>query len=171
VNWFKDNPLTIFMGIWYWHPSKGGTPHRKDEHMACDVEVCSLELLMLKALNKLQISTSGKTLYIFFNLLKGHIILECGLYMFCEVLTICKSICYSMSSFVFAQFSCCTWKEIRSYGFVHGKEKNGAPLERKLKPLGKGITIIIMRLPHSTPCIAWALIPIMPSSLGALPYT
>lgn len=61
MNWFKDNPLTIIMGIGYWHPSKGGTPHRKDEHMACDVEVRSLEeLLMLKALKKLQISTSGR---------------------------------------------------------------------------------------------------------------
>jgi hypothetical protein len=158
VNWFKDNPLTIIMGIGYWHPSKGGTPHRKDEHMACDVQVGSLELLMLKALKKLQISTSGKTSYIFFNVFKG----EGGLYVFCEALTICKSICYSMSSFVFAHFSCCTCKERWCYGFVHGKEKNGAPL----KPLGEGITIIIMRLAHSTLCIAWALTPIMPSPLG-----
>ncbi len=81
--------------------------------MACDVEVRSLkELLMLKALKKLQISTSTKTLYVFFNVFKGHIILEGGLYVFCEVLTLCKSICY-----IVCQVLC-----LHTFLVAHGKK-------------------------------------------------
>jgi hypothetical protein len=68
-----------------------------------------------------------KTLYVFSNVFKGHIILKGGLYVFCEVLTICKSICY-MEVLCLHNFLVAHGKKYEAMVLCMGKKKMGAPL-------------------------------------------